>query len=85
LTSRLTTSFEAFGATAADARKAVDLITGAGGDAGGAPTAVREQVLAVVRTDYAHAAQWAFTGMALAMAVLLVLAAFYPRDRRQTA
>jgi EmrB/QacA subfamily drug resistance transporter len=85
LTSRLTTSFEAFGATAADARKAVDLVTGAGGDAGDAPSAVREQVLAAVRTDYAHAAQWAFTGMALAMAVLLVLAAFYPRDRRQTA
>lgn len=38
-----------------------------------------------VRTDYTHAAQRAFTGMALAMAVLLVLAAFYPRDRRQTA
>jgi hypothetical protein len=59
-------------------------LTGAGGD-GGAPAAVHERVMAAVRTDYAGVAQWAFTGMALAMAVLLVLAAFYPRDRRRTA
>ncbi|HWO58457.1 MAG TPA: MFS transporter [Umezawaea sp.] len=85
LTSRLTTSFEAMGATAADARKAVDLVTGAGGGDDGAPAAVHERVMAAVRTDYAGAVQWAFTGMAIAMAVLLVLAAFYPRDRRRTA
>ncbi|MFD9739821.1 DHA2 family efflux MFS transporter permease subunit [Umezawaea sp. NPDC059074] len=85
LTTKLTTSFEAMGATAADARKAVDLVTGAGGESGGAPSAVRDQVMAAVRTDYAAAAQWAFGGMALAMAVLLVLAALYPRDRRETA
>jgi hypothetical protein len=47
--------------------------------------ALRDQVMAAVRTDYAVAGRWAFTGMALVMAVLLVLVAFYPRDRRQTA
>ena len=85
LTTKLTTSFEAMGATAAAARKAVDLVTGAGGETGGAPSAVRDQVMAAVRTDYAAAVQWAFGGMALAMAVLLLLAALYPRDRRETA
>ncbi|WNV88508.1 DHA2 family efflux MFS transporter permease subunit [Umezawaea sp. Da 62-37] len=84
LTTGLTTSFEAMGGTAEDARKAVDLVTGAGGDTG-APAAARDQIMLAVRTDYASAVQWAFGGMAIAMAVLLVLAAFYPRDRRQTA
>ncbi|PRY37966.1 MFS transporter [Umezawaea tangerina] len=84
LTTGLTTSFEAMGGTAEDARKAVDLVTGAGGDSG-APAAVRDQIMLAVRTDYASAVQWAFAGMAVAMAVLVVLAALYPRDRRQTA
>jgi hypothetical protein len=76
LTSKLTKSFEGIGASADDAERAVDQITGAnGGDAGTVPAAV----MRIVRADYASAAQWAFYGMAIAMAALLVLAALYPR------
>lgn len=81
LTHRLTTSFLALGGTADDAAGAVDQVTGAssGGSAlTGVPAAVRAQVMAAVQSDYAHAAQWAFGGMAVAMAVLALLAAVHP-------
>jgi EmrB/QacA subfamily drug resistance transporter len=84
LTDRLVTSFTAIGGTAAQARSAVDLVTGASGagsSLGGVPSAVQAQILHAVQSDYAAAVQVAFYGMAISMAVLIVLALLYPTKR----
>ncbi|MDN4613385.1 MFS transporter [Leifsonia sp. F6_8S_P_1B] len=85
LTDLLTTSFARFGGTAADARSAVAQISGASGDSGGSlaqlPQAVRDQILQAVQTDCAGAVQWAFWGMAAAMAVVAVIGVLYPAGR----
>ncbi len=85
LTTKVTASFHRLGASAAEAKSAVNEITGATGShaLSGAPAAVREQFLHAVQSDYASAAQWAFYGMAIAMAVLVVLALLYPRTSAQ--
>jgi predicted MFS family arabinose efflux permease len=84
LSSRVVESFHSFGASTADAKGAVDAITGA--DAGtqlsGVPSGSRDAVLQAIRGDYASAAQAAFYGMAAAMAVLVLLALRYPRRPR---
>ncbi|MGO7983261.1 hypothetical protein ACC691_36000 [Rhizobium johnstonii] len=85
LSDRLTTSFTALGASPADEAKAVDLVSGAsgGGNAlGNLPDAVREQFLSAVRGDYAASVQWAFAGMAVSMAVVMLLALLYPAATR---
>lgn len=82
LTSRLVDSFHGFGAGTADAKGAVDAITGAEGSSqlSGLPAQTRAAVLHAVRTDYASAAQGAFYGIAAAMAVLILLALCYPSE-----
>lgn len=85
LTELLTASFARFGGTAADARGAVDQITGASESGSGSlaalPEEVRAQILHAVRSDYAAAVQWAFWGMAGAMLVVAVLGLLYPAGR----
>ena len=84
LTDLLTASFEKIGGTAADARSAVDRISGATGDGGSLaklPATVRDQILHAVASDYAGAVQWAFWGMAAAMLVVAVIGVLYPAGR----
>jgi hypothetical protein len=85
LTDLLTASFARIGGTADDARSAVDRISGASGGAGGSlaqlPPAVRDQIVHAVQTDYASAVQWAFWGMAAAMALVAVIGLLYPAGR----
>ena len=84
LTDLLTDSFAKFGGSAADAQSAVDRISGASGTGSGLsnlPSAIQEQILHAVRADYASAAQWAFWGMAAAMAIVAVVGIFYPAGR----
>ena len=84
LTSRLTTSFERLGASKADADEAVNFITGASAKGSGLSkesASVQREFMRAVESDYAHAVQWAFYGMAAAMAVVLLLALFYPARR----
>lgn len=85
LTDKLISSFHELGASTADAQAAVNAITGADDSASGlgaAPAALKEQIMNAVQADYASAAGWAFTGMAVAMGALIVLAAFYPKAQR---
>ena len=83
LTSTLTTSFTALGATRADALAAVGQISGAGTASSSAssqlPDAVREKFLDAVAQGYADSVAWAFGGMAIAMLVVVVLGILYPR------
>ncbi|KRC46936.1 hypothetical protein ASE16_16230 [Leifsonia sp. Root227] len=84
LTDLLTASFAKLGAGPADAQRAVDQISGASG--GGSslsalPQTVRDQIMHAVQTDYASSVQWAFIGMAVAMAIVAVLGFFYPAGR----
>ena len=84
LTDLLTDSFAKFGGSAADAQGAVDRISGASGTGSGLsnlPTAIQEQILHAVRADYASAVQWAFWGMAAAMAIVALVGIFYPAGR----
>ncbi|MDN4597900.1 MFS transporter [Leifsonia virtsii] len=85
LTDLLTASFAKFGGTAADAQSAVERISGASGDSGSGlstlPQAIQEQIMHAVRSDYASAVQWAFWGMAAAMAVVAVVGLLYPAGR----
>jgi EmrB/QacA subfamily drug resistance transporter len=78
---QLTASFAKFGASAADAKNAVDQISGASGGSSalaGAPAAVRAQIMHVVQADYASSVQWAFIGMAVAMGIVAILGLVYP-------
>ena len=81
----LTTSIVALGGTAADAQTALNVITGASdrpaAAVGNVPAAAREAVSAAVAHDYAAAAQWAFYGMAAAMAVVALLSLEHPAGR----
>lgn len=84
LTDLLTASFAKFGAGPADAQRAVDQISGASG--GGSslaqlPKTVQDQIMHAVQADYASSVQWAFIGMAVAMAVVAALGFFYPAGR----
>ena len=85
LTDLLTSSFAKFGGTAADAQSAVERISGASGDSGSGlsalPQAIQDQIMHAVRADYASAVQWAFWGMAAAMAVVAVVGVLYPAGR----
>jgi EmrB/QacA subfamily drug resistance transporter len=84
LTDLLTHSFATFGGTPADAQRAVDQISGASGSASSlsaVPQAIQDQILHAVRSDYAAAVQWAFWGMAAAMAIVAVIGIFYPAGR----
>jgi EmrB/QacA subfamily drug resistance transporter len=86
LTSNLSSSIIRLGGSAEDARDTVNAITRAGGDVSsdslsGLPQRVQDEILSAVQADYANAAQWAFYGMAVAMAIVLVLALLYPRGR----
>jgi EmrB/QacA subfamily drug resistance transporter len=84
LTDLLTVSFEKIGGTAADAQSAVDRISGAAGDGGSLralPSGAREQIMHAVAADYAGAVQWAFWGMAGAMAIVAVIGLLYPAGR----
>jgi hypothetical protein len=81
LVSSVTASIEKLGGTAAQANQAVASLSGAtgGGSAlSNVPAQLRDQIVSALQHDYAAAVQWAFYGMAGAMAVLIVLAAFYP-------
>ncbi|MFJ2645629.1 MFS transporter [Streptomyces sp. NPDC087420] len=86
LTSEVAVSIRRVGGTSQDTRQVVDAITSADGGAktGGVPSAAREAVLQALRSDYAHAAQVAFYGMALAMAVVAALALSHPRPSGAT-
>jgi hypothetical protein len=83
LTTNVTASFTKLGATAANAHAVVQDFSGAGtGDDSavkGLSSAVRQQFLHAVQTGYADAVSWAFVGAAIAMAVVVLLAFFYPR------
>lgn len=86
LTSNLSSSIIRLGGSADDARDTVNAVTGAGGDVSsdslsGLPQRVQDEILSAVQADYANAAQWAFYGMAVAMAIVFVLALLYPRGR----
>jgi predicted MFS family arabinose efflux permease len=84
LTDLLTASFTRIGGSAADAQNAVERISGASGSGGSLaslPQAVQEQIMHAVRTDYASAVQWAFWGMAAAMAIVALVGVFYPAGR----
>ncbi|MCS4277477.1 EmrB/QacA subfamily drug resistance transporter [Mycetocola sp. BIGb0189] len=84
LTTLLTDSLGKFGATPAQVTDVVNQVTGAGSGAAkdlpaGIPSSVAQHILDSVKLDYAHAAQWGFIAMAIAMAVLVVLALLSPR------
>jgi hypothetical protein len=84
LTGLLTDSFAKFGGSAADAQTAVERISGASGSGdamSNLPQAIQEQILHAVRSDYASAVQWAFWGMAAAMAIVAMVGLFYPAGR----
>lgn len=86
LTDRLTDSFTALGATAADAQQVVDRISGAqvGQGSGSSafdqlPAAVQQQFLQAVHQGYADAVAWAFAGAAAAMLIVMLLGLCYPK------
>ncbi|QIQ06045.1 MFS transporter [Streptomyces liangshanensis] len=79
LTQKLTDSILAVGGTSRDAGRAVDAVTGGDPGAAGGLAAGNASALRAVRVDYASAAQVAFYGMAGAMAVVALLAWWYPR------
>ncbi|NQX25875.1 MFS transporter [Microbacteriaceae bacterium VKM Ac-2854] len=82
LTDKLTASFAALGAPASAAASAVQQISGASGGSSSLdalPDAVRAQFVAAVQNDYAGGVQFAFAGMAIAMAVVAVLGVLYPK------
>ncbi|RLP77479.1 MFS transporter [Mycetocola tolaasinivorans] len=86
LTTLLTDSLGRFGASPSDVQHVVNQVTGAGsGQASslpsGIPAQAAKQILECVKLDYAHAAQWGFTAMAIAMGLLVVLALVSPRKR----
>jgi EmrB/QacA subfamily drug resistance transporter len=84
LTDLLTASFAKFGGSAANAQDAVNQISGASDRSSALstlPQVVQEQILHAVRSDYASAVQWAFWGMAAAMAVVAVIGLLYPAGR----
>ena len=84
LTSKVTASFEKLGASAGDAAKAINDINGATSNGSGLSKespSVQREFLHAVESDYAHAVQWAFYGMGAAMAVVVLLALFYPPRR----
>ncbi|MEJ3403844.1 MFS transporter [Rathayibacter sp. YIM 133350] len=80
---KLTASFTALGATGADARSALDTISGHGDGAALAalPATVRHQFENAVQVGYAESVAWAFAGMAVAMIVVALLGALYPKGQ----
>jgi EmrB/QacA subfamily drug resistance transporter len=85
-TSKLIESFHGFGGTTAQAKEAVNLVSGASSEGhvlGGVPSTVQHLVISAVQQDYAASAQLAFFGMAGAMAALVVLSFFYPRTKTE--
>ena len=89
LASKVTASFVKLGATPADARSALDQISGASSAHGGEkalaalPPAVGAQFQHAVQTDYADSVARAFTGAGIAMAVVVLLALLYPKGQGQ--
>ena len=86
LTDKITASFTALGATAADAQQVVARISGAqvGQGAGSGafdrlPEAVQQQFLTAVHQGYADAVAWAFAGATAAMLVVTLLGLCYPK------
>ena len=85
LTSKLTDSFTKLGATAADAQATVNSISGANSGSAKAltslPPALRTQFMDAVQTGYADSVARAFTGAAIAMGVVALLALLYPKGQ----
>lgn len=82
LTTKITASFTALGATKADAQAAIARIGGAGGDDGALshlPKATQEKFLDAVQQGYADAVAWAFYGAAIAMLIVVILGLLYPK------
>lgn len=84
LTTTLTRSFVALGATPATAQAAVDGISGQRDNspsAAAVPAAIRAQFTHAVQAGYAEAVAYAFAGSAAAMAVIVILALAYPKGQ----
>ena len=86
LSDKLTDSFTKLGASAKDAADAVSSIggatpTGTGNRLSQLPAAVRDQFVTAVHQGYADSVAWAFAGMAVAMLIVAVLGALYPRGQ----
>ena len=81
--SRLTDSLAGLGVPASVAQSIASMgsASDAGGDTGSVPESVRQAIGAAVRDDFAIATRYVLWGMAICLAVALVIALFHPGDR----
>ena len=82
LSTKITASFTALGATKADAQAAIARIGGTvsgDDDLSHLPKATQEKFLEAVQQGYADAVTWAFYGAALAMLIVVILGLLYPK------